>query len=169
MPESAEPFQELIESLRVEDVVERAGARRYLITIGAPAVPALTVLLHDPQQHVRWEAAKVLEGIADPSAAPALVEALADQDDDVSWVAAAALAAIGARGLKPLLERLACKPHPGQPRSEALYRGAHHVLHQLSARTDDRRFDRLQESLGEESPELSVPLAAEELLRRIQS
>jgi HEAT repeat protein len=164
MSSPAESIAELVDNLRDKDGVMRASARRHLVALGAPAVPALVELLRAPAQHVRWEAAKALEALAAPSAAPALVEALADPDSDVSWVAATALVAIGAPGVQPLLRRLAGKPAPDQPLPDAMYRGAHHVLHSLSKRTGDQRFDRLLEALGREDPELSVPVAAQELL-----
>ena len=64
---------QLLAALAGKDVVERQKARNSLVEIGAAAVPGLLTALDANQQHVRWEAAKTLTEIADPTAADALV------------------------------------------------------------------------------------------------
>jgi HEAT repeat protein len=169
MEESAESIEKLIRALQCEDAVVRTDARRRLAAAGAPAVPSLIELLHSPEKQVRWEAAKTLESSAHVSAAPALVEALGDPDPDVCWVAAEALSAIGVQGLKPLLDRLVCRPRPGQPFPDSLYRGAHHVLHRLADRTADAALDRLVAALGRDDAEIYVPAAAQEVERELDA
>ncbi|MBI2478887.1 MAG: HEAT repeat domain-containing protein, partial [Planctomycetia bacterium] len=85
----------LIEDLAKDDAGVRMTARAALVDLGQSAIAALLTSLLDPRQHVRWEAAKSLESIADASTAPALVSALHDEDPDVRWVAGAALVALG--------------------------------------------------------------------------
>ena len=70
-------------------------AREQLIAIGHAAMIPLLHKLTDSTEHVRWEAAKTLQGIGDPAAADALAETLADESDDVRWVAGEALISLG--------------------------------------------------------------------------
>ena len=163
MSDPAESIAELVDGLRDKDGVMRASARWHLVALGTLAAPVLVELLRAPQQHVRWEAAKALEDIASPSAAPARSR---------PWPTPTAMC-LGwppprwwrsVRRACSLAARLAGKPAPNQPCPDAMYRGAHHVFHSLSKQTGDQRFDRLLEALGREDPELSVPLAAQELL-----
>ena len=164
MRDAAGPMDELVEDLCSKDPATRTSARRYLIVRGPEAIPSLVSLLRAPEQHVRWEAAKTLEGIAHPSAVVAMVEALADPDGDVCWVAAGALVAIGESALKPLFVRLTCEPSPAQPAPDQLYQGAHHVLHRLAQQTGSCKYDELLNALSHEDPELAVPQAAAKLL-----
>jgi HEAT repeat protein len=137
-------------------------ARRRLVRIGKPAVPALLRALADPQAQRRWEAAKALSQIADPSTADALVAALQDDNSGVRWLAAEGLIAIGPDAVEPLLNGLI--EHP----KSILYReGAHHVLHDLE---DDRLREIaapvLEAMLGVE-PSVEVPQAAVQALSEL--
>ncbi|MEW6654082.1 MAG: HEAT repeat domain-containing protein [Bacteroidota bacterium] len=81
-----------MEWLESEDYATRRSARKSLVILGKPAVPALTnALLNSKQNHVRWEAAKTLGYIESTDAIPSLVKALEDPDIDVKWVAAKVL------------------------------------------------------------------------------
>ena len=124
MSDSSEPnVDQLLAALAGKDVVERQKARNSLGEIGAAAVPGLITALDANQQHVRWEAAKTLTEIADPTAADALVQALGDEDTDVRWVAGEAMIALKRDAVKPLLNSLTKSQD-----SEGLYKAAHHVL-----------------------------------------
>ena len=96
----------LVDALANVDGVERHAAREQLEEIGRPAVPALLTALQSPSEHARWEAAKALGEIADPSAAPALVSTLEDEKAGVRWLAATALINLGRDALAPLLRGL---------------------------------------------------------------
>ena len=95
---------ELIGCFRSNAGAERERARRRLVRIGLAAVPPLLRCLEDEEEIVRWEAAKTLKEIAEPSTAHALVAALADPEQGVRWVASEAVIALGVRALPPLLE-----------------------------------------------------------------
>ena len=101
----------LVDSLASADGTIRTRARRALIAIGRPATPVLAALLGDENKQVRWESAKALAEIADPSAALALVEALDDPDSDIRWLAAEGLSRLGRPGLIEVLRRLKYSPH----------------------------------------------------------
>jgi HEAT repeat protein len=117
----------LINGLRNEDGIVRHKARRALTFIGKRAVPDLIPLLRDPNDDVRWEAAKALSEIIAPGAAPDLVATLDDHNYGVRWLAAEGLIAIGQDALPPLLKSLT-------ERSDSAWirEGAHHVLHDLA-------------------------------------
>jgi HEAT repeat protein len=131
--------------------------------MGSAAVPALTTLLHDPQQHVRWEAAKALTEIADPSSAERLVAALGDEDTDVRWVVGEALVALGQEAIAPLLRCLTRSDLTG-----GVYRGAHHVLRHLVKRgVGSPSLEAVIQSLDQLEPEVAVPPAAAKALQEI--
>ena len=116
-----------IANLRSEDGIVRHKARQTLTSIGKQAVRPLIPLLKDPNDDVRWEAAKALAEIADARAASELVATLEDHNFGVRWLAAEGLIALGDDALIPLLEAL-------RKRSDSVWlrEGAHHVLHDLS-------------------------------------
>ena len=68
-------------------------------TAGAPALPALTAALKDPDEQVRYGAARALEGIGDRAipAVPALIQATNDTSVMVQRASARALRAIQGR------------------------------------------------------------------------
>jgi len=121
-----EEMETLLASLQSRDGMVRQRARNRLAEIGHAAVPHLIQLLDHLDAQVRWEGAKTLTAIADPTAAPALVLALEDEDTDVRWVAAEGLIVLGVEALRPLFEALV-------RRSKSVWfrEGAHHVLHEL--------------------------------------
>jgi hypothetical protein len=70
------------------------------------AVAPLIAALHDPDETVRKEAAKILGKVGDARAVEPLIEALKDDDEDVRWAAANALGNIGTPVLQPLIRAL---------------------------------------------------------------
>lgn len=155
---------ELVQSLSSPDPVVRQTGREKLVRIGAPAVAAVVELLKHPQQHVRWEACKTLEGIPHPAAATPLVEVLADSDKDVCWVAGAALIALKRDGLEPLLVALMDKD-----RVAGLQPGSHHVAHELVRSELGEVLAPLLAALSGPEPELTVPVVAEKMLQDLRS
>ncbi len=157
-------IQSLMADLASPSPVARREARETLVALGKPTVPLLIPLLSHQKQHVRWEAAKALHGIADPIAASALVNALDDRDGDVRWVAAEGLAALGQVALHPLLAALL-----ERAQSSSLCEGAHHVCHTLAKRPRLGPILRpLLGALSESEPEVVVPPAAYIALSRLK-
>jgi hypothetical protein len=163
MNQFSQDIKSLIDCLRSPDATSRTRARLQLVAMGSAATPSLITLLKDPNQHVRWEGAKALGGLADPQAVPALIDALGDPDRDVSWVASEALEATGERVVPALLHRLDGGPQPGQQPPDRLYRGAHQVLERFAKR-GTHRYDRMLAALQAEEAEMHVPITAEAML-----
>lgn len=113
--------------LNSDDGSTRTHARKSLVKIGTAAVPSLIQILTYPQDRLRWEAAKALSQIGDPTAAAALVRALDDDNSGIRWLAAEGLVTLGQAGLVHLLEAL--RQHSDSVR---LREGAHHVLRSLA-------------------------------------
>jgi HEAT repeat protein len=134
-------------------------ARQCLAQIGKKAVPALVRALADPREQVRWEAAKALSEIADPTALPALVAALEDRNSGVSWLAAEGLIAIGRESAVPILQALV-----DNPRSVSLRQAAHHVLHDLGQGELTQVIKPVLTAMGDIEPDIAVPSAAVEAL-----
>lgn len=122
-------IESLIYVLSSRDGKLRQAIRNSLVTIGQSAVPYLILALESNNKNVRWEAAKALDEIGDPSAASALVERLKHDYFGIRWIAAEALIKLGKDGIKPLLTELLHNPDLGFLRD-----GAHHVLYVISQR-----------------------------------
>ncbi len=137
-PDSGAKIKYLIASLRSDDGVKRHEAREELVFMGKQAVDFLIPLLKDPDDEVRWEAAKALGEIADPRAAYGLADILLDHNFGIRWAAAEGLIAIGRDSLIPVLQKLTERPE-----SAWLRRSAHHVLHDLA-----KRDPAVQEAVG---------------------
>lgn len=155
-----EKIRWLIEDLAKDDAGVRMTARAALVDLGHPSIAALVTSLLDPRQHVRWEAVKSLESIADASTAPALVSALHDEDSDVRWVAGAALVAIGGAALPSLLGGLI-----RHSRSVNFCRGAHHALHALADAGHKELLTPVIRALDGPEPGLAAPPMALKALR----
>jgi HEAT repeat protein len=164
---SLEPSEKiclLIETLHGPDATKRQSTRKALVTLGKAAVKPLIALLSDTRPHVRWEAAKALGKIGDPTSAPALVEALEDDDSNVRWLAAVGLAAMKLKGLMPLLSALVRHPY-----SIWLREAAHHICRELMRQGSFRELGPLLNALEHPDPEVSVPIAVYDVMRALYS
>jgi HEAT repeat protein len=148
-------LESLIDALQSKSAADREQARKKLIALGHAALIPLLHRLKDPREHVRWEAAKALEGIADPAAAEALAEALDDESAGVRWTAGAALIAIGWEGAKQVLVSLLRKSD-----STSLCTAAHHVLSHFAKNKSGEFLKPVLERLQGVEPGASVPLVA---------
>jgi hypothetical protein len=152
-----------VDALASTDGVERVAARERLEEIGRPAVPLLVRSLRSSSEHARWEAAKALGGIADPSAAPPLVRALDDEKAAVRWLAAAALINLGRDALAPLLRGL-----EGSSDSIWFRDGAHHVLRTLIRDGEADEAIPVVEALEDLEPSVEAPIAAYHVLEELR-
>jgi HEAT repeat protein len=155
--------ESLIHALKSKNVAEREKTRAKLIALGHVAVIPLLHKLVDADEHVRWEAAKALEGIADPASAAALAEALNDENAGVRWSAGQALIAIGWEGAKQVLVALLRKSD-----STSLCTSAHHVLSHFAKQKSGEFLKPVLERLHGAEPAVSVPLAALSALGHLQ-
>jgi HEAT repeat protein len=161
--QSEKNIDQLVADFRSEDPVKRQEARAALAEVGSAAVAPLSKALGAPQPVVRWEAAKALEQIADPTAAANLAAALADEDPDVRWVVGEALIALRREAVKPLLQTLV-EGHLGS----ASYKDVHHVLHDLARRSElTPLLESVLTALEKQEPELPVPVAAAKALESL--
>jgi HEAT repeat protein len=156
-------IKSLISELTCDDVVRCQKARKTLVSIGKPAVAPLVKALKDQKEQMRWEAAKALGQIADPSATVALLEALEDKDFDIRWLAAEGLIAIGKDVLAPLLKALI-------NHSDSIWfrNGAHHVLHDLARRGLYDKVRPVLVALEDTESAIEVPMAAKAVLSQIE-
>lgn len=151
-------IESLVADFSSRDGAVRIAAREALVDIGQPAVDALVRTLADSRIQLRWEAAKALGTIADPTAAEALALALDDKVFDVRWLAAEGLIAIGRKAAAPVLRLvISCADSP------LCRSGTHHVLHDLVASDEDLRetLAPVLAALDGVAASVTVPLAAE--------
>jgi HEAT repeat protein len=157
-----EEIKALVDALADGDGVARHNAREQLERVGKPAVPHLVFTLRSPSEHARWEAAKALAEIADPSAAPALVNALCDEKAAVRWLAGNALINLGHDALAPLLRGL-------EASSDSIWfrDGAHHVLRSLIREGEADEAIPVMEALENLEPRIEAPIAAYHVLQEL--
>jgi uncharacterized protein (DUF302 family) len=148
-------IQSLVTNLSSNDDIARVHSRESLVKIGKPAIPQLIEALKHGGHWLRWEAAKTLTQIGDPSAAPALVEALKDEEFDIRWLAAEGLLKIKKRGIEPLLHALMAQAD--LPR---LLEGGHHVIRELVKTELKEYLTPVLSALEGMEPSLQVPWAA---------
>jgi nucleotide-binding universal stress UspA family protein len=153
----------LVGDLASNDGMVRVKARHSLVAIGREAVRPLVEALRSKRHWVRWEAAKALAQIGNPTATQALVDALEDEEFDVRWLAAEGLIHIGAESIEPLLKALIERPD-----SLWLREGAHHVLHDMDRGDLDDILRPVLGALEDVEPLLEVPSAAEAALDMIK-
>jgi HEAT repeat protein len=154
---------ELIAILGSDDNLANEDARTALIKIGKPAVPSLIKLLRDKNDHVRWEAAKALTSMGDPSSAPALTRALEDKVFDVRWIAAEGLIGMGVQGLIPTLEALVTEKE-----RDWIWEGAHHIIHDLAKGRLESILRPVLEAYDSQEPHMTVPLAVRKALQELR-
>lgn len=152
----------LVDMFRVQSGRQREAARTELCEIGHPAVPALIDALNDPEDQVRWEAAKTLTQIPDPRAADALVARLSDAFS-IRWLASEALIGIGEPALVPLVRGLLANPDAPRVRESA-----HHVLKGLKrAHPDNPHILTLLAALVGPAQTETVPWVARGVLKEL--
>ena len=129
--------------------------------IGEPAVEPLIQALGNPEEGVRWEAAKALGMICDPRAVKSLIQALRDPNREGRWLAAGAREKIGQPAVESLIQAL------GDPDEEVRQEAAQ-VLGEIS---DSRALPELaqiaREDMGK-TPWGSVAEAATKAVEKIK-
>lgn len=160
---TADRIAALAAQLEDEDGTTRKRARQGLVEEGRAAVPAVVQALRRGSRQARWEAARVLEAIADPAAADALVRALEDDEFDVRWAAADALVALGRHGVIPALRTLMHRSD-----SEWVREVVEHVLHEQVDSEYGRVLEPVLESLKNLGAEQTSPVAAHKALLELE-
>jgi HEAT repeat protein len=156
-------IDDLIAELASHEGSKRQRARDALAAIGKPAVAPLLQVLGDRRNHtMRWEAAKTLSEIADLDSAPVLIATLEDGDFDIRWLAAEGLIAMGRAAWPPLLRALIQRAG-----SVWLRNGAHHILTSFFEPEVRALLAPVILALEGGEPELTVPSAAQRLLRTL--
>jgi HEAT repeat protein len=155
----AKNIDSLMSDLVCDDVILCQKARRQLVVMGHKAVSSLVKALGNKKYWVRWEAAKALAQIGDPTATAALTKALEDKEFDVRWLAAEGLINIGQKAVAPLLEALI-----NNANSIWLRQGAHHVLHDMNRGNLDELLRPVMSALEDFEPYVEVPVAARKAL-----
>ena len=156
----------LIERLSDQDGRVRERARHTLVLIGPPAIPALLGLAQSKDKRERWEAAKTLAEIADPSSSATQVGLLADGESDIRWVAASGVIRLGFRTVPDVLQLLIANAD-----SNAVRGSVHRVLGELAKGNTPAQeiVAPLLPVLGETGPTDAVLAAADQALKRVQA
>jgi HEAT repeat protein len=145
----------LIVDLKNDNGRVRRRAREELAELGPAAAPELVYLFNHSDTMTRWEAAKALVEIGDPSIVPVLIQALEDEHADIRWLAAEGLVGVGSPAIVPLLRALIAHPE-----SVWLRRRAHHVLHALARGDLADILTPVLVPMQDVEPVLEVPVAA---------
>ena len=162
---SANP-KSLMDLLANKDASIRQKARESLVALGKPAVSFLNQALQDSNSdQIRWEAAKALGAIGDASSIPSLVEALEDSDPDVAWLAAEALSEFKKTAWPSLFHELI----KSGADSVLLRQRAHHVLRDQNEDGFNDLLATLREALESLTVPESTPIAAYNILKRMNA
>jgi HEAT repeat protein len=155
---SGQNINDLVKDLTCDDYMKCQKARRALVNVGPKAVPELINALQHDRQWVRWEAAKALSEIGDPSSMDALVNALTDKEFEIRWLAAEGLIRIGPLSFVPVLKALIANPS-----SSWLQLGAHRIFNDVS---QTRARDILQPVIKavEAEDSIQIPMLAKAAL-----
>jgi HEAT repeat protein len=153
----------LIANLASKESIVRIKARASLVSLGHQSVGPLLKALSSRNQWVRWEAAKALSQIHDPSSVNGLVRALRDKTFDVRWLAAEGLIAIGRKSIVPLLQALV-----DYSDSVWMREGAHHVLHELCRGDIKQVLQPVLAALEDIETPVEVPFIAKKALDRME-
>lgn len=156
-------IKSLISDLDSKDSITRIKARAKLVSYGHQSVKPLLKALSSKNQWVRWEAAKALRQIHDPSSVNGLISALRDEMFDVRWLAAESLISIGRKSLIPLLKAII-----KYPESVWIMEGAHHVLHDMEKGDLEQILHPVLKALENTNEAIEVPLVAESVLNVLQ-
>jgi HEAT repeat protein len=149
----------LIADLANKDGMVRVKARRRLVGYKAQAVAPLIQILTDKKDWVRWEAAKALSQIGNPSSIQALLDALTDKSFEVRWLAAEGLIRIGRKSIIPSLKMLVTNSD-----SCWLREGIYHVLHDINKGSLSQAVQPVLAALEGSEPSLVTPLVAKAAL-----
>lgn len=156
----------LLDQLASNDGMIRQRARKSIVAVGRPAVSSLVQKLQNSKMdQVRWEAAKALGEIRDIRSIAPLVRALEDSNHDVSWLAAEALKRFGKTAWRPLLRALI----KNGADSVLLRQGAHHILSNQKEDGFNDLLKILMEALKSGAVSESTPVAAYEILKRMEA
>lgn len=161
-------INDLITKLGNSDGSVRQNARLALIDIGKESVPGLAEALSSKQEQSRWEAAKTLSSIADPTSVPALIKVLRDEVFDIRWLAAEALIAIGRDSIEPLLQTII-----NQSNDSFLQEGAHHIIAYLLPTLSKSPelveiLKPVEDALDSNAPRSAGPAAAQQALEKMK-
>ena len=104
--ETSPDIESLVHQLASTDMAARVTAREALVELGSAAVPAVADLSSSSDDHVRWECAKTLAQIADPSSTGTLIQLLEDSEEGTRWDAGLGLIAIGQPAVTPVLRAI---------------------------------------------------------------
>ncbi len=163
--QTKEDIESLVNILAGKDGMARNKARKSLVIIGKPAVPVLISTFRNSKvDQVRWEAIKALGEIVDTKAIPVMVKALEDHDKDIAWLAAVGLEKLGMAAWPALLRALIERGSD----SFMLRQGAHHILHEQREKKYKELLTILLNALESETETESTPLAAYNLLVKIE-
>ena len=160
---NASQIKKLISAFELKDGASRQRARQGLVLVGRDVIPFLIDYILDHNDRVRWEVAKTLEELKDPTAASALVMLLGDDVPGIRWLAGEGLINLKDNALIPLLKGLQVNFH-----SRFFLEGAHHVLRELEREglLNNKMLEALS-ALEGAVPTFSVPFAAAEALQSI--
>ncbi|NQV25443.1 MAG: HEAT repeat domain-containing protein [Rhodopirellula sp.] len=154
-------LQNLVAALASQDGLERQNARHALVDLGALAIPTITALATSDDDNTRWECAKTLAAIADPTSIQTLIELLEDSKSGTRWIAATGLVAIGKLVVEPLLSAIIDRAI-----HFTIVEGAHHVLYEFSRTEWGASLRPVYDALGQEEPAIKGPVAASQALQQ---
>jgi HEAT repeat protein len=154
-------YKDDILNLTSESGKVREEARKKLAAYGKAVLEYIIPLLHSEETHVRWEAVKIMEKIADPDSVKSLIKVFGDSDPSVRWIAAEVVVKSGTEGLKIIL-------HEFINHSDKHYfkQAVHHIVNRMSEIIQLKEAKDLINSI-DENLDTILPLKASNLLKKL--
>jgi len=134
-------------------------ARRALSDLGPLAEDAWLEVLHHPNSHIRWHAARGLGQIGNPHALDILARGLYDENQEVRWATARVLAQLDTTAVPAILSVL-CQHPLTQPFREAAY----HSLNSMPSASTRSYLKPLLDVLQSSTTSSEAPAVAQRLL-----
>lgn len=158
-------YKRILEQLSSSDSAIRIVTRKELVDIGPDVIPHLSEILFFNNHHLRWEAAKAINQIADTEGIEIQIQTLEDDQSDIRWIAAEGLVKLGKKSIVPILKKLQDEGTD----SIYLIKGARHVLHKIYLEDElKEKLKPLVKALNNTKQYQEIPVLVNELLQEFQ-
>lgn len=158
-------YKRILERLSSSDSSLRIETRKELVDIGADVIPHLSEILFFNDHHLRWEAAKTINQLADNDGIEIQIKTLEDDQSDIRWIAAEGLVKMDKKSIVPILRKLQ------EEGTDSIYlvKGAYHVLHKIYPGDElKEKLKPLVKALNNKKLYHEIPVLVNELLHEFQ-
>ncbi|MFC2086210.1 HEAT repeat domain-containing protein [Bacteroidota bacterium] len=158
-------YKRILERLASSDSSLRIETRNELVDIGTDIIAYLSEILFFNDHHLRWEAAKTINQMAETEGIEIQIKTLEDDQSDIRWIAAEGLVKMGKKSIVPILKKLQ------EVGTDSIYliKGAYHVLHKIYIEKElKEKLKPLVKALNSKKHYHQIPALVNALLQEFQ-